>query len=154
MRVKPKTLKRSEGFRNWCGPAALSILTGRTTKYCAKLCADYANKSRYWAANHTFTPKNIKGTYPDELKYALDVMGFTYWKDCNRNHHGQTLIKMVNTMGGELWKTQLLVELTRHWVVLYQGKVYDNARPAGVDVREASGRCSRVKDYWLVARTK
>jgi hypothetical protein len=53
-----------EGFNKFCGPAVLSIVTGRNTDECAR------------AISQVNGQYEIKGVYLKDLKLALDKLGF------------------------------------------------------------------------------
>ena len=72
MKLKPmKTIGR---HRQWCGPAVLSILTGRSVNHCARAIAERRNHAGWYRGRGT--GKQVRGTWFGELHYALADMGF------------------------------------------------------------------------------
>ena len=125
--MKLNKLKISGKHPKWCGPAALSIITGRTVNHCAKLIATKRNRYKDWYRGKG-TSKQVKGCYNSEMKHALIKMGFTMERvEIPRHHHRHqvmsfnpdpfvmpTLHRYMRERGGEQWKAVMLVNVTDH----------------------------------------
>ncbi len=149
--MKLRSVKPTKGIRNWCGPVAMSMLTGRTVGYCAQLCAEEASNRR-WRGQHqvTHTRKTIRGVHNDELDHAMWRMGY---KLVNiHEFNGLTLFKMFETLSTKLWKAQLLINVTNHYVVGQVGVVYDSHCTEGCDSRKFWCRKRKVIQVWEVVK--
>ena len=128
--MKLNRLKVSGQHPKWCGPAALSIMTGRTVNYCAKLIANERNKHRSWYRGRG-TSKQVKGCYNSEMRATLRTMGFEMIQTAIPRHHHRhqvmsinpkpfvmpTLHRYMSERGGEQWKSVMLINVTDHYVV-------------------------------------
>ncbi len=150
--------KGTEGVRNWCGPTAMSVLTGRSVGYCAQLCAYAANTWRY--QNHRsfrHTKKTIKGVSRRELEQALLTMKFkmVLWHLFNGERlpcQQKTLFRLMEEMRTSEWRQALLINVTDHYVVAQKGIIYDNHALGGVDYRKFWARRRKVDFVWTVER--
>lgn len=147
--MKLNKLKVSGKHPQWCGPSALSIITGRTVNYCAKLCADAANNYRFLQRPHT--SRTIKGVYNSEMKIALRSMGFVMKKlDVPM---APTLRAYMAERGGPDWKTTLLLQVGNHYVVANRDSVSDN-HAEDFHYQDHPYRLKRVKKIWRIERRK
>ena len=157
--MKLNTFKPTKGIRNWCGPTALSILTGRTVGYCAKICAEQANglRRRYkngrWHPVVKLTAKTIKGVKDSEMVWAAIKMGFRL-REVSRIYPPKTLFRIMEDMKTALWKEALLINVTDHYVVAQRGICYDNYDVTGTDSRKFWCRKKKVHNIWIVERIK
>ena len=154
--MKIKVFQPTAGFREWCGPTALSILTGRTLGFCAKLGADARNRTRQvfspWAMAHGVrktTPKMIKGMANHEMLVALNHMGFKYEK-IPSSWRGKTLFRVMEEMATKDWRSAILFNVTDHYVVTQLGQVIDNHCTDGMDYRKFWCRKRKVVCGWIV----
>jgi len=156
--MKLNTLKPTKGIRNWCGPSAMSMLTGRSVGYCAQLCAEYASRTRMrhnWSDGWHLvehTRKTIRGVGNDELLHAMDKIGYKMIPVTG--YRGLTLFRFFETMPSNLWKASLLINITNHYVVGKLGKVYDNRDPRGSDSRKYYCRKAKIESIWITKRRK
>jgi len=146
----------------WCGPSALSIMTGRTVNYCAKLVADRRNR-RGWHRGRG-TSKQVKGVDNLEMRLALKKMGYRMVVvDVPKlNHRHQvmsinpepfvqpTLFQYMSARGGPNWKKTMLLEVTGHYVVVNRDTVADNRTPLGCHYSKYRWKKMRVREAWLV----
>ncbi len=162
--MKLNQLKVSGKHPKWCGPSAMSIITGRTVNYCAKLIADKRNKHQRWRVRHV-TSKMVKGASNGEVKSALYKMGFTMDRvEIPRHHHRHqvmsinpepfvmpTLHRYMRERGGEQWKAVMLVNVTDHYVVINRDTVSDNHQQ---DRHYTKHRWSlkKIDKAWIVKR--
>lgn len=145
--MKLKPLKKLNGHRAWCGPGALSILTGRSVNHCARIIAKRRNK-RYWYHGHG-TSKQVRGTWFSEIRDALDDMGFSMHGV--KFKRGTTLHRYMTDRGGEQWKSAMLIEVSNHWMVAHRDTLSDNSMTCHHS--EHKQRLTRIRDGWIV-RTK
>jgi hypothetical protein len=150
--MKLNALKVSGKHPKWCGPSALSIITGRTVNYCAKLCAEQANATRHWLRK-PHTSRSIKGVYNDEMTHALHKMGFEMtgvdvpWVNCR----APTLRAYMAGRGGAEWKGVMLVNVTSHYVVIQKDTVSDNHQQ-DKHYTEHRYRRKKIDKAWLITR--
>ncbi len=148
MKLKPPTMRKGK-HPTWCGPTALSILTGRTINYCAKLIAKRRNRRGWYYGKGT--SKQIKGVNNHDMKLALQAMGF----DMIQHHEGfgKTLRAYMAARGGPTWKGLMLINVTNHYVVACKDRVSDNQQH---DAHYTEHRCSRkkIERMWLITRRR
>lgn len=90
-----------EGYNKYCGPAVLSILTGKNTDECAYVIGSVTG-------NYKTT-----GVYPKDLLKAAEQLGFTYEQvRCGGESLFKSLFLIVKTDG------MYIVEVGTHYVVL------------------------------------
>lgn len=142
--------KRGPKLKTWCGPTALSIITGRTIDHCAKLCADKANQIRIrndgWGwrdLKRKHTARTIKGTYEREVVHALQVMGYRAYR-VELPMPRETLLRYMRNRGGAEWRDVMLVVAGNHWLVLHKDTIADSLRPGGVHYEEHPKRYSKL----------
>ena len=160
-----KTLKKIGKHPTWCGPSALSILTGRSVNHCARLIAKRRNKKRGWY-NGKGTSKQVKGSSNHEVKMALDAMGFEMIevKVPLKHHKHQvyavnqaafvtpTLRAYMAERGGEQWKTPMLINVTGHYVTALKDEVSDNHSTSHYS--KHPHRLKKIEKMWIVRRKR
>lgn len=161
--MKLNTLKTSGKHPMWCGPSALSIITGRTVNYCAQLIADERNRHSNWYKGKG-TSKQVKGTYNSEIRAALKTMGFEMVQVSIPMHHHRhqvmsinpapfvmpTLHRYMRERGGEQWKGVMLINVTDHYVVAHRDQICDNRTPAHYTKHHTRGK--KIEKAWLIKR--
>ncbi len=143
--------KRGPKLGQWCGPTALSIITGRTIDHCAKLCAEKANDIRIrndgWGwrdLKRKHTAATIKGTYAREVLYALHKMGYRETR-VELPIPRESLLRYMRGRGGAEWKSVMLVVAGNHWLVLHKDTIADSYRPNGVHYEEHPKRYCKLR---------
>jgi len=160
--MKLNTLKTSGKHPMWCGPSALSIITGRTVNYCAQLIADQRNSWGWYKGKGT--GKQVKGVANNEMLRAFRKMGYDMKRvKIPRHHHRHqvmsinpapfvmpTLHRYMRERGGEQWKGVMLINVTDHYVVAHRDMICDNRTPA----HYTKHRCRRqkIQKAWLITR--
>lgn len=145
--MKLKTLKKLGKHPTWCGPSALSILTGRSINHCARVIAKQRNDWGWY--NGRGSSKQVRGTHTREVRKALDSMGFMMVPV--KIPKGVTLRSYMAGRGGEQFKNSMLLEVTRHWMSAHMDVVSDNH---GTDhYSKHPKRLKRMVRGWIV-RTK
>jgi hypothetical protein len=158
--MKLNALKVSGKHPKWCGPSALSIITGRTVNYCAKLIADDRNETERWRQRKV-TSKMVKGASNDEVIWALQRMGFDAKRVEIKRVPGQgresqrrlmpTLHRYMRERGGAEWKGVMLVNVTSHYVVIHKDTVSDNHQQ-DKHYTEHRWRRKKIDKAWLITR--
>jgi len=130
----------------------MSILTGRSVKYCAGLIAASWNKHGWHNGHGSW--RQVKGVWSSDIYMALGKMGFQMigLHSHRESFHGKTLRQWMRGRGGPNWKETLLVQLTSHFVVVHRDQVLDNRAEAHYSEHH-SGRC-RVDQIWRIRPKK
>jgi hypothetical protein len=137
--AKLHELVRGKGGRCWCGPAALSIITGR----------DYDDvRFTLRAVSHR---KRIMGVSVREMKEAFVAMGYEV-EDADRylSFERPTLAQWYRRTKPEPGKVYLLT-LTNHYVVISGRKIADNLNPGSVFFGKYAKKRQRVRRVMLVS---
>ena len=111
----------------WCGPVAISILTGCTVNDVAQL---YANVHNHWRrpANRRYRKRSttIRGVFDGETKWVLDMLGYDMIPV--ENQRGKTVNEFVRSADLLVTCSNVLVAVPLHYVVCHRGRVSDNNR--------------------------
>jgi|TARA_R110000824_G_scaffold8987_4_gene40623 hypothetical protein len=135
---------RADGWTStkWCGPTALALITGRTLKFCHNRLARIGRKE----------PRYLKGVPNSSMLVALRKMGYQPER-IPLVRQSLTLRKYIEEVQTtEHFRGVMLVNVTRHYVVIRKGMVVDNHRTVPVPVREHPMWRKRIDNAWLVKR--
>jgi hypothetical protein len=121
----------------WCGPAALSIITGLDYETCRSALTRIGNRT-------------IKGSYNHEMVAALRFFGYTIEQDDYPSR--PTLAAWTRRRKGDDATAMFLVNITRHYVVVQGRKACDNVTRTPVFLKDMRLRRSRVERVWKVTR--
>ncbi len=149
-RCRLKPIRNPEGIRTWCGPVAMSIITGNRIEWCARRVAAWRNKTGDYRRKQT--AKMVKGVYNIEMEIALGKMGYEMIRI--RGPRGMTLRQWINSYSSEHHRAICLVNVTDHYVVTHLGQVADNKKPKGCQVDDHPCRRWKIKHAWIVRRRK
>jgi hypothetical protein len=133
----------------WCGPAALSAITGRNAEYCAVIL-----KRR--RATVSGKRRDVKSTWPSQLVMFLRRHGFAV-RELPVEHEYLHRGRLTDTFGRWLRGTErrpdayYLIGVTGHWIVVRGNRLVDSHNPDGVPARTVYQRC-RVMDVYEVTR--
>lgn len=163
--MKLNKLKTIGKHPKWCGPSALSIITGRSVNHCAKLIAKQRNRCgwRYGKG----TGKQIRGCSNYQMRRALAAMKFSMTRIAIPLKHHKHQVYAVNEAafveptlraymagrGGPEWKATMLLEVTHHFVVVNRDTVSDN-HAQDKHYTEHPMRRKIVRDGWLIERVR
>ncbi len=133
-------------MNKYCGPWALSLVSGATPDHCAWVIQQYRGNRR-----------PVCGIKNRELLSALMSLHLRVWDVFNflYNLH---MRQPQPTLAGWLRKTPripdapYIVNITGHYIVVKGRKVYDNHFPKGVFLRQCPYRRKRVKYAWRVSQ--
>lgn len=129
---------RPVGSSSFCGPAALSLITGRSVDDCVTVLKHIRQSARA-----------IKGIYNTEMREALGHLGYQMHVLPVRGR--PTLAQLLRSLRERGPEHIFLINTTGHYVVLRGRKIYDNKNPEGVFVRQYNHRRARVYASWIVA---
>lgn len=118
----------------WCGPSAVSAVTGCTTDLAALLIAFYR-----WQADAPQRVRGVRATYPREIQFALSALG---WES---TLHGETATTVAR-FADENWRNHRAFVLLagRHYLVSQSGRISDRNSGGLVPAGEAKYRRARV----------
>jgi hypothetical protein len=146
-------VKRHERSNTYCGPAALSLITGKHVDKCVEAIHsvyrnDFLSGGRRRPVRGTsrfemisvlkqFGYQSSKLSIPTFPQRLLTLVGFRYWLRKNG------------------WEPEsvYLVNVTGHWLVMKGIKLFDNANPEGIFFGKYGRRRRRVMHAWKVERT-
>lgn len=149
-------VKRDEKSNRYCGPAALSLLTGEHVDKCVIALRDVRR------ARRPGKRVAIRGVHNVEMLRALRDFGFHYnalhvQLDYPIKHKSKgaayypTLVKFLQWKRDRTPDQRFLLSTGHHYVVLRGNKIYDNYHPAGVFIRQYEHRRVRVRSAWEVS---
>lgn len=138
-----RVVKESASGNHYCGPAALSIITGRSVEEICRLMRIQVTGQRA-----------IKGLHGWQVVRGLALLGYhaagipvaSSWLDFNR----PTLAAWLRRQRKP--EDVYLVGVTGHWIVVRGRKIADNHNPNGVFLRRYQHRRRRVLKAWLITK--
>lgn len=155
-----------DGSDLWCGPAAVSILTGCTVELASLLiCRWRAGIDSSRKLDPTRIVDTVRGTYQEELVWTLSALGFgvalepgATWNAGGRDAV-TTLSGMFNgpelrrwaARAGRIGSDAWLVGTANHWSVV-QGETFADSRQGFVPLCDARGQRARVRLAGIVRR--
>jgi hypothetical protein len=146
-------VKRGERSNTFCGPAALSLITGKHVDKCVKEVRDFRND------RHGFQRRNVRGMWNAEIVRVLDRMGFVserkYPFEYDTLKLDPTLVAFMRWLkkrGQWSAKKVYLINVTGHYLVMKGIKLFDNRHPEGVFFGKYDHRRRRVKYVWEVTK--
>lgn len=145
-------LSKNPRGRTWCGPAAMTVVTGKSYDDCCAAILHSRNQhGREYVGRLTprgFTcdrgPAFVKGTYPYEIAGGLRAMGVKL-HSTPIGALGKTLARFLRERTKEERDAYIIVGLRGHWIVVKGNKAWDSCTPArGEWIRKMHSRRSRV----------
>lgn len=142
------------GRTGWCGPAAMTVVTGKSYDDCCRALL----KVREGTGRSAI----IKGTRMMEVREALKLMGVEITHTCHNYMLGQhTLSRFLRDRSKEWRDSYIILSVKNHWITVKGNKAWDystpdngtwisrihfrRARVHNVIVCSARGRTRRVK---------
>lgn len=147
-------VKRREDSNSFCGPAALSLLTGKHVDKCVEEIHIFRN------VYYGFRRHAVRGMTNQEMRSVLARMGFSinpvFHAQIASNFRGSTTIvgvmRWLKRQPGWNPKKKYLINVTGHYVVMKGIKLFDNKNPNGVFFGKYNHRRIRVRQAWEVSR--
>lgn len=141
-------VKRGERSNSFCGPAALSLITGKHVDKCVQEVHHYR---RNWSPERRHT---VRGMSNWEMTWTLGRLGFQQSKLCLPKQNPTLVAFMRWLKRQERWsaKKVYLINVTGHYVVMKGIKLFDNRNPEGVFFGKYNHRRWRVKHVWEIRR--
>lgn len=156
--------------RSWCGPYAMTVLTGWDYEKCeeairkvrddtGRLVFGGSRGTRFESDSRDPFGRSrpVKGTFAHEIARALGSLGFSMGgfiscRDMSKRGVSAcpTFAKWTKTRG-PLINEWLLVNVTGHWVVVKGKKVWDaTTEAAGSFLSKFGNRRIRVNGYYVI----
>lgn len=129
--------KADKGHNRYCGPGALSILTGIDTAQAARLL------------RHISQRKYIKGTSNWVMLRALNALGYS-----TQSVYLRPNVTLAQWLRESRNTGAYLVNITDHYCVITDRMYVDNVTGQGVALSRAPHRRARVVHAWHVTRTR
>ena len=124
--------------QSWCGPTALTVLTGKRYDIIEQDLLKRKNrhgKGRYvftWNGGRRYIPHKkvhtIKGMHNGQMRGALHRYGYTM-KESDNHGANQTFRQWTRATHGKRGKTWYLVVAGSHYLVVKGNKVWDTNTP-------------------------
>lgn len=168
---KPKAVRNKKGRRHpnpngtsWCGPTALTVLTGKRYDIIEKDLLKAVNKNKSTGgfnlrtASFVRKPKpkvnEIKGMYNHEMRKALRK--YNYSMNHSSLHGCQTFRQWTKATYGQRGKKWYLIQTTSHFLVVKGNKVWDNNTPEeGVPITKSRlYKRARLDNVYEIERIK
>lgn len=133
-----------KGLTNWCGPSAVSIITGKTY-------ADVLQFFKKRRSSHSSRPNlRIKGTSTWEVRNNLASLGFRTDPWPSAWEKGATLAKWIRSREKHMVTEMALVVAGHHWLVVEGRKAACGLTKAPVFTSDYPRRRKRVTEvYWV-----
>lgn len=146
--------------RMYCGPTVLALLTGKSraeihrdvNKVKRKL-GSKRRKNIYYRDGMYKTQKLMPWPLTSAVKgvsnSTLEKLMKKYRLAPKRHNSAYpSLRRMIEDLGH--FKMPIVINVTHHYVLYFQGKVYDTLRQDGVAIAEHPCAGKRVEKYWTV----
>ncbi len=147
--------------RLWCGPAAVSCITGQPVSIVHSLIKKYRIRQGYPKNGRWIT--HIDGTYKEDLHYVFKKFAHTLrpyrefildydvdLRKCDAPTLGSWL---KNRSPRELEKT-FLVHITGHWCLVKGDFYFDNHLARPIRISKIKGKKTRVHHVYEVLKKK
>ena len=138
IRNKKGQRHKNPNGQSWCGPTALTVLTGKRYDIVEKDLLKYVNKNRIVGGLSTTTWKftrvkkrkvnTIKGMSNSEMRRALNRYGYRMPRVYDLDT-SQTFRQWTRATHGKRGKTWYLVVAGNHYMVVKGNKVWDTTTP-------------------------
>lgn len=143
--------RTSDRRHNWCGPIALTVMTGLSYERCEdELYLVRANHDSRFISKCTDGHKRqngIKGTYEHEVTQAAQRLGLRKVGEWIVMVERVTCRRFIERQTADQKRQMLLVCVGHHWVVLHAGLVYDFNHPTGTPIAVSRFSRSKIKFY-------
>ena len=160
-RNKKGNLSKNPNGHSFCGPAALTVLTGRTYESVVKSIRKCRRERGRPAGNTRRSADGVAGMYNSEMSRVLNALGYkmsgftAYHPNFQllspRTNRGTTLRQYMRKTHGKRGKLWLLVQTTRHYLVIRGNRIWDSTMN-GVTIKKATHKRGIIKHIWVVQR--
>jgi len=133
----------------WCGPAALSAVTGRPTSEIVRVIKDIRKSTRPVKGVRTST----LGLAAQRLGYKLESIWNLYFEGPEggmQRRKQPTLAAFTRDFSAYFQTFPVIVNLTHHYVTIHKNTFVDNHVEQPVRLKKAPHRRCRVEGAWRV----
>ena len=171
--AKPKPIRNKKGRRHhnpkgqsWCGPTALTVLTGKRYDIVEKDLLKEINKHKRGTWNiNTGRPSRvrvkpkvneIKGMSNMQMRRALERYGYDMESKPKMYSYSQTFRQWIKATHGKRGKNWFLIAAGCHYMVVKGNRMWDTNTPAeGVSITKLPWKKrAKMESVWIVGRTK
>jgi len=129
----------------WCGPSALSAVTGLSTEECCAAINKLRGQKPYY---------QTQGVYWNEMTRALDAIGFSVKgqspKTLRCQAGGKTLRRFLEARSASQMESRMIVMIKGHYLSLEGTRLVDSVNPEGIPWRDYSKLRSIVIGWAVV----
>ena len=171
--AKPKPVRNRKGRRHhnpkgqsWCGPTALTVLTGKRydiiEKDLLKRINNHRNKPRFdWKTGQRkhFESKQvtqIRGMHNGQMRGSLKKYGYDMKSNPKMYSYNQTFRQWIKATHGKRGKNWFLISAGSHYMVVKGNRMWDTNTPAeGVSITKLPWKKrAKMESVWIVGRMK
>lgn len=146
--------------RMYCGPTVLALLTGkpraeihRDVNKLKRKAGKKKRKTVYYRDGMYKTTRMLPWPLTASVRGmsngTLEKLMKKYRLSAKRHDSAYpSLRRMVEDLGH--FKTPIVINVTHHYVLYFQGKIYDTFRKDGAPIAEHPCAGKRVEKYWIV----
>ena len=152
-RNRKGNLSKNPNGSNFCGPSALTVLTGRTYESVEKTILKHRRSKRRVGGNI----KKVVGMHSAEMSAVMVLLGYKMsgfrvnHPSVLRNYRGSTLRQYMRKTHGKRGKLWLLVSTTSHYLVVRGNRIWDSGMN-GVTISKATHKRGIIRTIWVVER--
>ena len=117
--ARHRLLSAPHGANPWCGPAAISAVTGCSSDLAAMLVA----RDRY-ATDCARRIRGVRGTYTEEVRRALLRLGWDSVPTWVQSSDRESLASWLRRFRGD--RRAKIVSAANHWIAIQDGYVADS----------------------------
>lgn len=149
--LHPVKLLKTDAARKWCGPSAVSALTGWSVDEAARWIWERRGRKG--------TPKGVQGTHRHEIRACLSAAGLgtiriSTRREFNGHDDRPTLAEWMRKRGPELRRATVLLVVGNHYVVVRGRKFVDSGTMTPTSISKAPYRRARVNEAYVVVKPK
>ena len=170
--AKPRPIRNKKGRRHhnpngqsWCGPTALTVLTGKRYDMVEKDLLKHANQGGTMrlfgrGRGRMFRPSKkinqIKGMSNPSMRRALERYGYGMESKPKMYSYSQTFRQWIKATHGKRGKNWFLIVAGNHYMVVKGNRMWDTNTPAeGVSITKLPWKKrAKMESVWIVSRRK
>lgn len=141
MKLKLHSVKHDNKSKQWCGPSAISAVTGRSTSDIHQCIRDVAKK------------KCVMGLFVWDMKKTLTALGVSFRHQYHAKLPGQTrdtFAKWLRENRSLYANNPVILVVGNHYVTVMGRKFVDSFEPVPVPLKQAPWRRARVHEYLVI----
>jgi len=136
----------------YCGPAAMSAITGKDPDHCAEILAKVINRTRCLYVNRTAA--GVTSTYVREVAVALNELGYAISMENAQPYEVESFKKWATRTEEERGGDVFLVLAGAHWRVVHKWQTVCGIKRTPHHTNSATRPGSKVFAAWKVTSLK